>query len=152
MSIQWLKIICCNFLEVNRDFVINGYEMDDLVKDEENKSIIDFKSNAVFPFKINPTSVVPYILALLLRCKIEIHYINSQTFAKGIQFLEYKAEDDNYDFIFDDKLNFHKQSIKLLLRPGHYDLISDQRPDYDSEFRILEGDCVFFSYFGLDYR
>jgi len=132
-----MKYAISTFLKLNEDIRLGGPALKDIVRSNEISNVQDFIEKVVDKMGESARTAVPIVTPLVLRCNLEVVYLDVADKVKTFSILPYKSKANGYDFKLKDHLNFHDKTLYLLLKPGHYDLLLQTKNDYDNEFLEL---------------
>ncbi|MDR3549488.1 MAG: hypothetical protein P4M11_14685 [Candidatus Pacebacteria bacterium] len=120
---RFVRRMVFNFILNNDDFVISGLSIAN-IEAVERMSLSKYLMNVVLLDGEDARLLVISIAPLVLRINIGTVLLDMQDKrVRGVTEQVYPARAKGFDYKEDDRLNFHDDTIYLLLKPGHYDIL-----------------------------
>ena len=135
--IRLLRRMNYNFIEVNHDIAIKGMMFEKMLK----LPYQEFNENVVIKDGEDATIAIYPIASIVLRIQISIVICDVRDVRPNLPIQTYQPENQSIDFKIDDSLNFHKRSLAVLYKQGHYDIIY-RKEDAQDRPLILEYDTL----------
>eukprot|EP00829_Urostomides_striatus_P009317 TRINITY_DN2043_c0_g1_i1.p1 TRINITY_DN2043_c0_g1~~TRINITY_DN2043_c0_g1_i1.p1 ORF type:complete len:184 (+),score=22.29 TRINITY_DN2043_c0_g1_i1:237-788(+) len=122
-----LRIAISNFIKINSDVKINGLLLSDAILTGDGKIPQEYVQYVVLEDLQDARSLVFVIAPIVLRIQIDTLILELKDDTTPITIQEYPSEIELIDNKQDDSLNFHKEKITVLYKPGHYDILYRER-------------------------
>lgn len=127
-----------NFLKLNHDLSINGIKLNEIIC-LELPTVNEYLENVVLMHKEDARSVVTMAMPLVLRVNISIVIFMANDTIKSDSCVEtYESKNTSFGYAPLDSLDFHEETISVMLRPGHYDILY-KNDYYSNTLKIYEG-------------
>ncbi len=121
--IRYMRRLAYNFIQNNRRFAINGLPIEEIVG-VESETLDSYSENVILKQYEDARHLVFSILPLVLRVNLCIMLLDMKD-KKVKQTVKevYPAKVENFAYFKGDTLDLQQDTIYVLLKPGHYDIL-----------------------------
>eukprot|EP00830_Metopus_es_P005767 TRINITY_DN1551_c0_g2_i1.p1 TRINITY_DN1551_c0_g2~~TRINITY_DN1551_c0_g2_i1.p1 ORF type:complete len:422 (-),score=80.28 TRINITY_DN1551_c0_g2_i1:60-1325(-) len=121
--IRFLRYKMGNFLKINYDLNMGGIDFQTVMMSEAS-SVDEYIARFILEDNQDAKTIAFNVCALVLRTQIDVVILDAKDAEFDKTVMEsYNAITDEFDYTLKDGLDWHKKSITVLLKPGHYDLL-----------------------------
>eukprot|EP01022_Parablepharisma_sp_SALTPOND_P016498 TRINITY_DN242_c0_g1_i1.p3 TRINITY_DN242_c0_g1~~TRINITY_DN242_c0_g1_i1.p3 ORF type:complete len:470 (+),score=50.49 TRINITY_DN242_c0_g1_i1:5385-6794(+) len=136
-AIKFIRLSLYNFLIYEKDLLVNGLPLIIPITTEGYQTVEEYANSKVLKMGEDASILVPILVPYIFRCSIYMYVLDTRAGEKiGLQ--KGEAEINGKQFELKDGLDLHKEALHILLKPGHYDMLSKKVTNYDKDFLQLE--------------
>ena len=135
-----------NFMELNEELDLNGITIANSMI-AENLSVNEFRQQVILKEKEEAVGVLLYVLPIVLRIQINIIYVDFKNPKTKNSLQHFPSSAPNLTIKYPDALNLHEETINIILKPGHYDILYRKLQLFDHDHLLLLYDLRKYDYF-----